>query len=153
MVGFCHLTDSHHNHHGQKPTMVGTCHGGNMLGNHPDHHIIITTSSSSIFTIILTPPLRIIYKVLTNSYQKLDEVPKKQAANLSPNQKSKKDQLRFAASQIRTLSLSISVKIAKLGACLNGLRSLWKSASDRVDVVIKTHPFAFVSMTHHHSWK
>ena len=33
MVGFCHLTDSHHNHHGQKPTMVGTCHGGNMLGN------------------------------------------------------------------------------------------------------------------------
>ena len=34
MVGFCHLTDSHHNHHGQKPTMVGTCHGGNMLGNH-----------------------------------------------------------------------------------------------------------------------
>ena len=36
MVGFCHLTDSHHNHHGQKPTMVGTCHGGNMLGNHDD---------------------------------------------------------------------------------------------------------------------
>ena len=33
MVGFCHLTDSHHNHYGQKPTMVGTCHGGNMLGN------------------------------------------------------------------------------------------------------------------------
>ena len=30
MVGFCHLTDSHHNHHGQKPTMVGICHGGNM---------------------------------------------------------------------------------------------------------------------------
>ena len=36
MVGFCHLTDSHHNHHGQKPTMVGICHGGNMLGNHDD---------------------------------------------------------------------------------------------------------------------
>ena len=34
MVGFCHLTDSHHYHHGQKPTMVGICHGGNMLGNH-----------------------------------------------------------------------------------------------------------------------
>ena len=34
MVGICHLTDSHHNHHGQKPTMVGICHGGNMLGNH-----------------------------------------------------------------------------------------------------------------------
>ena len=33
MVGICHLTDSHHNHHGQKPTMVGICHGGNMLGN------------------------------------------------------------------------------------------------------------------------
>ena len=30
MVGFCHLTDSHHNHHGQKPTMVGICHGGNI---------------------------------------------------------------------------------------------------------------------------
>ena len=36
MVGFCHLTDSHHNHHGQKPTMVGICHGGNMLGIHDD---------------------------------------------------------------------------------------------------------------------
>ena len=34
MVGFCHLTDSHHYHHGQKPTMVGICHGGNLLGNH-----------------------------------------------------------------------------------------------------------------------
>ena len=31
MVGFCHLTDSHHCHHGQKPTMVGICHGWNML--------------------------------------------------------------------------------------------------------------------------
>ena len=30
MVGFCHLTDSHHYHHGQNPTMVGICHGGNM---------------------------------------------------------------------------------------------------------------------------
>ena len=30
MVGFCHLTDSHHYHLGQKPTMVGICHGGNM---------------------------------------------------------------------------------------------------------------------------
>ena len=38
MVGICHLTDSHHNHHGQKPTMVGICHGGNMLGNHHHHH-------------------------------------------------------------------------------------------------------------------
>ena len=36
MVGFCHLTVSHHYHHGQKPTMVGICHGGNMLGNHKD---------------------------------------------------------------------------------------------------------------------
>ena len=36
MVGFCHLTDSHHYHHGQKPTMVGICHGGNMLGNHEE---------------------------------------------------------------------------------------------------------------------
>ena len=31
--GILSLTDSHHNHHGQKPTMVGICHGGNMLGN------------------------------------------------------------------------------------------------------------------------
>ena len=44
MVGFCHLTDSHHNHHGQKPTMVGICHGGNMLGNNDnddDNHGIL----------------------------------------------------------------------------------------------------------------
>ena len=34
MVGICHLTDSHHNHHGQKPTMVGICHGGNMPVGH-----------------------------------------------------------------------------------------------------------------------
>ena len=34
MVGFCHLTDSHHHHHGQKPTMVGICHGGNMPVGH-----------------------------------------------------------------------------------------------------------------------
>ena len=38
MVGFCHLTDSHHYHHGQKPTRVGICHGGNMLGNQHHHH-------------------------------------------------------------------------------------------------------------------
>ena len=37
MVGFCHLTDSHHYHHGQKPTMVGICHGGNMPVGHNDH--------------------------------------------------------------------------------------------------------------------
>ena len=36
MVGFCHLTDSHHYHHGQKPTMVGICHGGNMPVGHDD---------------------------------------------------------------------------------------------------------------------
>ena len=30
MVKFCHQTDSHHYHHGQKPTMVGICHGGNI---------------------------------------------------------------------------------------------------------------------------
>ena len=34
--GILSLTDSHHNHHGQKPTMVGICHGGNVLGNHDD---------------------------------------------------------------------------------------------------------------------
>ena len=34
--GILSLTDSHHNHHGQKPTMVGICHGGNVLGNHED---------------------------------------------------------------------------------------------------------------------
>ena len=39
MVGFCQLTDSHHCHHGQKPTMVGICHGGNMpVGHHHHHH-------------------------------------------------------------------------------------------------------------------
>ena len=43
MVGFCHLTDSHHYHRGQKPTMVGICHGGNLpLGHrhrhYQDHH-------------------------------------------------------------------------------------------------------------------
>ena len=30
------MTKSHHNHRGQKPTMVGICHGGNVLGNHDD---------------------------------------------------------------------------------------------------------------------
>ena len=39
MVGFCHLTDSHHYHHGQKTTMVGICHGGNLLGNHDDESV------------------------------------------------------------------------------------------------------------------
>ena len=34
MVGFCHLTDSHHYHHGQKPTMVGISHGGNKPVGH-----------------------------------------------------------------------------------------------------------------------
>ena len=41
MVGFCHLTDSHHYHHGQKPTMVGICHGGNMPVGHDDHLVVI----------------------------------------------------------------------------------------------------------------
>ena len=36
MVGFCHLTDSHHYHQGQNPTMVGICHGGNMPVGHDD---------------------------------------------------------------------------------------------------------------------
>ena len=31
--GILSLTDSHHHHHGQNPTMVGICHGGNVLGN------------------------------------------------------------------------------------------------------------------------
>ena len=30
MVGICQVTKSHHNHRGQKPTMVGICHGGNV---------------------------------------------------------------------------------------------------------------------------
>ena len=34
--GILSLTDSHHHHHGQNPTMVGICHGGNVLGNHDD---------------------------------------------------------------------------------------------------------------------
>ena len=38
-MGFCHLTDSQHYHHGQKPTMVAICHGGNMpVGHYHDHH-------------------------------------------------------------------------------------------------------------------
>ena len=36
--GILSLTDSHHHHHGQNPTMVGICHGGNVLGNHDHHH-------------------------------------------------------------------------------------------------------------------
>ena len=31
--GILSLTDSHHHHHGQNPTMVGICHGGNVLGS------------------------------------------------------------------------------------------------------------------------
>ena len=34
--GILSLTDSHHNHHGQKPTMVGICHGGNVPVSHDD---------------------------------------------------------------------------------------------------------------------
>ena len=34
--GILSLTDSHHHHRGQNPTMVGICHGGNVLGNHDD---------------------------------------------------------------------------------------------------------------------
>ena len=34
--GILSLTDSHHHHHGQNPTMVGICHGGNVLGNHDE---------------------------------------------------------------------------------------------------------------------
>ena len=45
MVGICHLTDSHHNHHGQKPTMVGICHGGNMLGN-PQQRVLFQCPTS-----------------------------------------------------------------------------------------------------------
>ena len=52
MVGFCHLTDSHHYHHGQKPTMVGIYHGGNMPVGHIYHLIIILSSSHHHFIII-----------------------------------------------------------------------------------------------------
>jgi hypothetical protein len=34
MVGICQVTKSHHNHCGQKPTMVGICHGGNVPVSH-----------------------------------------------------------------------------------------------------------------------
>ena len=34
--GILYLTDSHHYHHGQKPTMVGICHGGNKPLGHDD---------------------------------------------------------------------------------------------------------------------
>ena len=37
MVGFCHLADPHHYHRGQKPTMVGICHGGNLPLGRDDH--------------------------------------------------------------------------------------------------------------------
>ena len=36
MVGICQVTKSHHNHRGQKPTMVGFCHGGNVPISHED---------------------------------------------------------------------------------------------------------------------
>ena len=36
MVGICQVTKSHHNHRGQKPTMVGFCHGGNVPISHDD---------------------------------------------------------------------------------------------------------------------
>ena len=45
MVGICHLTDSHHYHHGQKPTRVGICHGGNMLGNRFESFILCSSKS------------------------------------------------------------------------------------------------------------
>ena len=45
MVGFCHLTDSHHYHHGQKPTMVGICHGGNMPVG---HHNVVSASEMTV---------------------------------------------------------------------------------------------------------
>ena len=48
MVGICHLTDSHHYHHGQKPTRVGICHGGNKLGNHDADIIVIPTIVATI---------------------------------------------------------------------------------------------------------
>ena len=41
MVGICQVTKSHHNHRGQIPTMVGICHGGNVLGNHDDLYIMV----------------------------------------------------------------------------------------------------------------
>ena len=37
MVGICQVTKSHHNHRGQKPTMVGFCHGGNVPISHDDN--------------------------------------------------------------------------------------------------------------------
>ena len=36
--GFLTLTHSHLNHYWHFPTMVGFCHGGNMLENHHHHH-------------------------------------------------------------------------------------------------------------------
>ena len=36
MVGICQVTKSHHNHRGQKPTIVGFCHGGNVPISHED---------------------------------------------------------------------------------------------------------------------
>ena len=56
MVGFCHLTDSHHYHHGQKPTMVGICHGGNMPLGHDDNGDNDEKANSEAF--LLTASIR-----------------------------------------------------------------------------------------------
>ena len=57
MVGFCHLTVSHHYHHGQKPTMVGICHGGNMPLGHDGKGRMgwVGTLSTSNFQIFPSP--------------------------------------------------------------------------------------------------
>ena len=53
MVGFCHLTDSHHYHHGQKPTMVGICHGGNMPVGQDNRRIRIVYLVLSYFASLI----------------------------------------------------------------------------------------------------
>ena len=50
--GILSLTDSHHHHHGQNPTMVGICHGGNVLGNRCHHDFIIFFNWTEILVVL-----------------------------------------------------------------------------------------------------
>ena len=57
--GILSLTDSHHNHHGQNPTMVGICHGGNVPVSHDQHRsmrLIASLASQTHCLIELTEP-------------------------------------------------------------------------------------------------
>ena len=61
--------DSHHYHHGQKPTMVGICHGGNKLGNLYDDYLMTIRWLSVIWWLSDDYPMTIQW--LSNDYHKL----------------------------------------------------------------------------------